>query len=247
MRSWLGLALVVVFWQGCGRQALVDQVDFEPLVPGAAGSGATGGTGGLAGAGGATGGGGSSLAGQGGAGGGGGTGGGGAGGSLACIPGRSEACACPTGEQGAQVCQSNGTFAACVCVPSEFERVRKGIVGTWSGSDDTPWTDAYKVIVKFTADGHYSAQCLGSCPAPVFYWGIDDASPLKTYRLDDLQAGGAVTGDLTIFFGGNDVQTGAIEQLTLSPDGRRLHFEVWATWLGRIGPVVLDLLRQELI
>ncbi len=33
----------------------------------------------------------------------------------ACTPGRSEACACPDGAQGAQVCTEQGTFGACRC------------------------------------------------------------------------------------------------------------------------------------
>jgi hypothetical protein len=54
----------------------------------------------------------------------GGTGGGGIGGQLAtttsaapgvCVPGASVACACVTGQQGAQTCTAAGTFAACVC------------------------------------------------------------------------------------------------------------------------------------
>jgi hypothetical protein len=32
-----------------------------------------------------------------------------------CVPGASVACACVTGQQGAQTCTSAGTFAACVC------------------------------------------------------------------------------------------------------------------------------------
>ena len=32
-----------------------------------------------------------------------------------CIPGASAACACPTGQQGAQVCNPAGTFGACQC------------------------------------------------------------------------------------------------------------------------------------
>jgi hypothetical protein len=34
---------------------------------------------------------------------------------AACVPGQSVACACPTGQPGAQICTSAGTFAACVC------------------------------------------------------------------------------------------------------------------------------------
>jgi hypothetical protein len=32
-----------------------------------------------------------------------------------CVPGASVACACPTGQIGAQICTSEGTFAVCVC------------------------------------------------------------------------------------------------------------------------------------
>ncbi len=36
----------------------------------------------------------------------------------ACVPGASIACACVTGQQGAQTCTSAGTYAACVCAQS---------------------------------------------------------------------------------------------------------------------------------
>ncbi len=34
---------------------------------------------------------------------------------ASCVPGASVACACTTGQQGAQTCTSEGTFAACMC------------------------------------------------------------------------------------------------------------------------------------
>ena len=52
------------------------------------------------------------------------TGGGGTGGQAttaasttpaSCVPGASALCYCPTGQQGAQICTSAGTFGACVC------------------------------------------------------------------------------------------------------------------------------------
>jgi len=36
-----------------------------------------------------------------------------------CVPGASIACACVTGQQGAQVCTAAGTFAGCVCLASD--------------------------------------------------------------------------------------------------------------------------------
>jgi len=38
-----------------------------------------------------------------------------------CITGASVACACPTGQQGAQICTSAGAFGACVCAPPEVD------------------------------------------------------------------------------------------------------------------------------
>ena len=35
-----------------------------------------------------------------------------------CVEGASQACACADGRSGAQVCQANGTFGACACLPS---------------------------------------------------------------------------------------------------------------------------------
>jgi hypothetical protein len=37
------------------------------------------------------------------------------GGAEACVPGRSVGCSCVDGTLGAQVCQSDGTYAPCVC------------------------------------------------------------------------------------------------------------------------------------
>lgn len=47
---------------------------------------------------------------------------------AACVPGRSVACACPTGQPGAQICTSAGTFAACVCLspPVDAEDIGEG-------------------------------------------------------------------------------------------------------------------------
>jgi hypothetical protein len=214
--------------------------------------GSGGGTAGHGGRGGGTaghGGSGGGTAGQGGFGGG--TAGhGGAGGSIvpACVPGQSIACACANGQSGAQTCRPNGTYGACSCVDPEFERVQKGIVGTWVGSDDSPWKDPFQVKISFTADGHYAGHCaepLG-CPAAVFYWGVDDDSPEKTYRLRDLQAGGTVTGDIAIYFVPGDTFQGVIDALTLSPDGQQLKFEVWDQPGGdRHGPILFDLKRTN--
>lgn len=47
---------------------------------------------------------------------------------AACVPGQSVACACLTGQPGAQTCTSAGTFAACVCLspPVDAEGIDEG-------------------------------------------------------------------------------------------------------------------------
>jgi hypothetical protein len=158
---------------------------------------------------------------------------------------RSVACACSNGAQGAQVCGADGVFGPCSC-DSEFLRIRNGMVGTWQGIQADPWTPSFQVVITFTADGHYSSACnQASCPAPVFYWGIDPDSPLKTYRLRDLLADGTATGDLAVVFGPNNAQTGELDAVVLSSDGGKLAFQFWDTWAGRIGPVTFALTRAQ--
>jgi hypothetical protein len=149
---------------------------------------------------------------------------------------------------GAQVCQPDGTFGPCECVPPEFERIRKGMVGQWAGTETTPFTAPYRVFVTFTGDGHYAASCAQmTCLDPVFYYGSDANDPSKTYMLIDLHADGTGTGHIVIFFGPGDIQTGDLDAVTLSADGNHLQFQFWETWNGRIGPFVFDLRRLILI
>ena len=69
-----------------------------------------------------------------------------------CVPGASVACACVTGQQGAQTCTSAGTFAACVCAgAAAVDAASLGETGGTSTADapsgtgdasgqvDSPW------------------------------------------------------------------------------------------------------------
>jgi hypothetical protein len=223
---------------GTGGQSGAGGIGGQSGVGGAGGIGGQSGAGGIGGQGGAGG-----IGGQGGAGGIGGQGGSGS--PLSCVPGQSASCACATGASGAQVCRADGTFGSCLCVASEFERIRTGLIGTWVGSDDSPWASPFQVTITFGVDGHYTGHCAETaCPQPVFYWGSDDDAPTKVYALTNLESDGTSIGRLTVHFdtSGSDDE-GAIENLTLSADGQHLHFEFWATWSGRYGPVVFDLTR----
>jgi hypothetical protein len=51
-----------------------------------------------------------------------------------CVPGASVACACVTGQQGAQVCTAAGTFAACVCAAPTVDAGATGGSGGSTGA-----------------------------------------------------------------------------------------------------------------
>lgn len=49
------------------------------------------------------------------------------GGVSACVPGRSVACVCTDGSNGAQVCEDDGTFGACTCVTPDAGTPDSGV------------------------------------------------------------------------------------------------------------------------
>lgn len=71
-------------------------------------------------------------------------------GGSGCIPGQSAACACESGATGAQVCQADETFGACVCAPATdgaTDSATGGDMGsdataTDAGRDASPFPDA---------------------------------------------------------------------------------------------------------
>ncbi len=123
-----------------------------------------------------------------------------------------------------------------------------GIVGSWHGVVSTPWTSPYEVSVTFRADGTYSARCAWSsnvcCLA--FYYGTDDDTSLKRYRIDTVNSSQEVSGPIDIIYGSKDVDyypsgyQGNIRNLRLSPDESRMQFEFL---YGEYGPTLFDLAR----
>jgi hypothetical protein len=110
-----------------------------------------------------------------------------------------------------------------------------------------PWTTPDFVVMTFTPDGHYSAQCAGEHGAPclAFYYGDDVDSPYKIFALTDVTADGDGSGWLDIFWlchaDPADTTRGSLEYVRVSDDLTRLQFEFWATWSGRYGPIAYDL------
>src|SRR5262249_17261214 len=51
-----------------------------------------------------------------------------------CVPGQMVACACVNGQMGAQACQADGTYAACVCSSGRVD-IDSSVVGDASFGD----------------------------------------------------------------------------------------------------------------
>ena len=77
----------------------------------------------------------------------------------------------------------------------------------------------------------------------VFYNGINDDSPDKTYDLIDVKANGECWGELTIYFAPGDTNIDEIRHLTMSDDQTHLSFDVFHQSI--YGPITLTLTRQN--
>lgn len=130
----------------------------------------------------------------------------------------------------------------------KLARIRKAMIGSWSGTVTSPWVPEYPIRMTFRADGTYSARnpdpgrdSLGSLPA--LFYGTDEDHPRKTWLVDDVKANGDATGEITLIFGQVYTTTrGQLRHVKLSADDSRLSFEMWH--LGTYGPVAVDLVRN---
>jgi hypothetical protein len=171
--------------------------------------------------------------------GGGGSTGGGAATPAACVPGTSLGCACTDGRKGAQICNGQGRFDACVCADERLLRLRKGVLATWNGTVTTPWVKPYSVTMTFFADGHYSARCLQpNCVA--MYYGSDADSAEKRYDIQDVRADDKGAGEITFWFNPGNTNGGQLRNIDLSVDGSSLAFDAWK---GDYGPLHFALRR----
>ena len=132
-----------------------------------------------------------------------------------------------------------------MCGPTEFQRIPRRDGGDLGRSVQQSLDGAVSGSGRLRGRRPLFSHCAqASCPAPVFYAGIDDDSPLKTYSLVDLRADGTALGHITMIFAfSSSVQQGNLDPVTLSADGQHLTMQFWQTWTGHIGPVVLDLKR----
>ncbi|MGO9666410.1 MAG: hypothetical protein ACLP66_24305 [Polyangia bacterium] len=84
-----------------------------------------------------------------------------------CVPGASVACACVTGQQGAQTCTSAGTFAPCVCAPPAVD------AGATGGSDGAATSPPDAPAASGGSDGATAADEARFTDAPVATGGVD--------------------------------------------------------------------------
>jgi len=140
-------------------------------------------------------------------------------------------------------------------VASLLSGVRVAMVGRWHGQVTTPWTTPYEVDVTFDADGHYSARCSEpaiACCCSAFYYGTDDDTPIKQWRVNDATLGGNVFGQIDIAFDyrnergvdyGLPAWQGELSNIERNAAGDGLRFQ-FATSSG-YGPLHYDLRRVE--
>jgi hypothetical protein len=152
-----------------------------------------------------------------------------------CVPGASAACACTDGSPGAQVCQADGTYAACRCLLADM---RAKILGAWKGTRGSPWDGTHPVEMAFYANGNYSVRCTDECYA--LYWGNDGDSTEMLYSIETVNESGTGFGHITFYFDVGDTGVGEMRDITLDSSANGLTFAVWN---GQYGPLNFVLTR----
>jgi hypothetical protein len=121
--------------------------------------------------------------------------------------------------------------------------------GRWQGLARTPWTTPYKVEIVLGSDGHYASRCTelpdGCCTA--FYYGSDEDTPLKQYRVEDATLSGNVFGEIDITFKYDDDfglpgWQGELSHVQRDASGNGLRFQFQRS--DGYGPIEYDLRRQ---
>jgi hypothetical protein len=120
--------------------------------------------------------------------------------------------------------------------------------GRWEGLATTPWTTPYRVELSFAADGHYSAGCteLSRDCCQAFYYGSDDDTPIKRYRVEDATLSGNVFGEIDIAFAyadeyGLPAWQGELSNIQRDASGNGLRFSFARS--DGYGPIEYDLRR----
>ena len=167
------------------------------------------------------------------------------------------------GNNGAPVDPSTPVFNQDACVPWSSVRGQPfmaddagqslatltkdgvAIVGAWVGHAVAPWGQ-WDVSVTFLVGGHYIE------PSTEFYYGDSRCTSLEQWRLLDVSAAGAASGQIDVPFAGSQEPDGSlscdlpawqgeVSLLIFSVDGNRLRFDFSRS--DGYGPIVYDLWR----
>jgi hypothetical protein len=119
------------------------------------------------------------------------------------------------------------------------------MVGHWRGTVTTPWVPAYGAFIAFEADGHYATRSLDAVE-PVFYYGTDLDTDVKTWTLDYVTARGLAYGAIDIAFQygatfGLPVWQGQLRDVKIDDVASRL--ELSFSRSDGYGPIHYDLWR----
>ncbi|HYQ31518.1 MAG TPA: hypothetical protein VER04_30010 [Polyangiaceae bacterium] len=162
-----------------------------------------------------------------------------------CVPGQTIACACATGQPGAQTCTDDGRYGSCVCHEGTLAWFRTKLTGQWTGTRTMPWDDPMAgpttVKLEFKADGTW----LGTCDRDdclVFDFGSLETS-LNRYHLTDANDDRVAFGRLSVTWTGGYSTEGELREIRFASNETELSFEFWATWNGA-GPISFALHRS---
>ena len=126
-----------------------------------------------------------------------------------------------------------------------FGWTQQAMIGSWIGTRTDPWDPPATVVVTFAQSGSYSAHCVVNDPnCLVWHYGTDADLPNKTYQLFDVHGNGTGESYIQIAFGSTSANQGQLDNIAIDPTATTMTMDFYPTWLGRIGPVHLDLVRQ---
>jgi hypothetical protein len=137
-------------------------------------------------------------------------------------------------------------FARDDITATSYDELTAGVVGSWTGCVTTPWTPMYAVAVTLRADGTYSAttsEVLDGNRMIAMYYGSDDASPAKTYAINDFQASRLGLGQIDVTFGDGSGSVVRDDLRNVRLMGDKLEFEMFH--MGTYGPLTFELNRVD--
>ncbi len=122
--------------------------------------------------------------------------------------------------------------------------VKSKIVGTWFGKVETPWTDPYHIVFKLTDSNVYSCYNITNNGYNAFYYGSDQDSSIKQFKIKNILSDGSAEGEMIQLFTSRTTNIDFIKDLRFYNDYRNLSFVIWhgsnrnpiKVYLYKLGP-----------